>query len=211
MRKLTRFVPLAVLASFALLCLPGALRAQQTSPPAGNQIMGEVRFEGVGKVEKSSGVWIDGLYVGFVKELKGDKKILLLPGEHEISVRQSGYQDFVQKIVVEPGQVQSLRIKMDRDPRVQYAASNAQIKIIVDPDRAAVFVDNNFTGHAHDFGGVGRAMLLSPGKHRIRIALPGYQAFETDVDLQAGQKFQIKTDLVKGSIESAGPLIKPGT
>jgi hypothetical protein len=28
--------------------------------------------------------------VGYLKELKGDKKVLLLPGEHVISVRQNG-------------------------------------------------------------------------------------------------------------------------
>ena len=39
-------------------------------------------------------MWVDGNYVGYLKELKGDKKILLLPGEHEIAVRQSGYDDF---------------------------------------------------------------------------------------------------------------------
>lgn len=96
-RKLTRFVPLTVFASFALLLLPAIAQAQQGIPPAGNQVMGELRFEGAGKVEKASGVWIDGQYVGFVNELKGDKKILLLPGEHEVSVRQNGYQDLCRK------------------------------------------------------------------------------------------------------------------
>jgi PEGA domain len=209
-RKITRIVPLLVLAWIVLLSLPEISKAQQPPPPAGNQVMGEVRFDGAGKTEKTSGVWIDGQYVGFVNELKGDKKILLLPGEHEIAVKQNGYQDFVQKVVVEPGQVQTLRIKMERDPRVKYAQANAEVKIVVEPDRAAVFVDNTFAGHAHEFGGVGRAMLIPPGKHRIRIALPGYQDFVTEVELKPGQKFEIKTELAKGSIESAGPEIKPG-
>ncbi len=74
-----------------------------------SKVMGEVQFDGATKVEKDSGVWVDGGYVGYLKELKGDKKVLLLPGEHEIVVRQSGYNDFSQKIVVEPGQTQSGR------------------------------------------------------------------------------------------------------
>ena len=60
--------------------------------------MGEVKFEGTTKMEKEAGVWVDGHYVGYLKELKGNKKIMLLPGEHEISVRQSGYDDFVKKV-----------------------------------------------------------------------------------------------------------------
>src|ERR1700738_862820 len=84
-----------------------------------NKVMGEVQFEGVTKVEKDSGVWVDGGYVGYLKALTGNKKVLLLPGEHEISVRQSGYDDFVQKIVVEPGQVQLVRVTMHLMARAQ--------------------------------------------------------------------------------------------
>ena len=43
-------------------------------------------------------------------------------------------------------------------------------------------------------------MLVSPGKHRVKIALPGYQAFETEVNLLPHQKITIKTNLVPGSI-----------
>jgi preprotein translocase subunit SecD len=51
-------------------------------------------------------------------------------------------------------------------------------------------------------------MLISPGKHRIKVELPGYQTFETEVNLLAGQKSEVKTELVKGSIEQASTLIK---
>ena len=54
-----------------------------------NQVLGEVQFVTKTKTAKTSGVWIDGQYVGYAAELKDDKKVLLLPGEHEISVRQS--------------------------------------------------------------------------------------------------------------------------
>lgn len=173
-----------------------------------NEVMGEVLFIGASKVEKTSGVWVDGQYVGYVDELKGTKKVMLLPGEHEIAVRQSGYKDFIQKVVVEPGKQTTLRVTMERDLRFQYPAVYSEIKLQVTPDRAAVFVDDRFVGHVHEFGGVGRKMQVSPGKHRIKIALPGYRTFETEVNLLPKQKFTIKTDLVKGSITQAGPLIK---
>src|SRR2546429_5537059 len=41
------------------------------------------------------------------------------------------------------------------------------------------------------------------GKHRIKVALPGYRTFETEVGLLAGQKSEVKTELLKGSIEQA--------
>lgn len=179
-----------------------------TSARAQNEVMGEVRFDGATKVERGSGVWIDGQYVGFLKELTGDKKIVLLPGEHQIVVRQSGYKDFTRSIVVEPRQIQTIKVTMQKDPQARYPSITATLKLNIVPDRAAVFLDDAYVGHASEFGGAFRSMLISPGKHRIKIALPGYRTFETEVNLIAGQKSEIKTELVKGSIEQAGALMK---
>jgi hypothetical protein len=179
-----------------------------SSAAAQNQIMGEVQFSGATKVEKDSGVWVDGQYVGYLKELKRKKKILLLPGKHQIAVRQSGYDDFSQEIVVEPGQAQTVEVAMKLNPRASAPDVTATLKLKVQPDRAAVFLDDKFVGHAGDFGGAFRSMLISPGKHRIKVELPGYRTFETEVNLLAGQKSEVKTELVKGSIEQASNLIK---
>ena len=175
---------------------------------AQNQVLGEVQLVGKTKADKTSGVWVDGQYIGYVDELKDDKKILLLPGEHEIAVRQSGYTDFAQKVVVEPGKKTILQVVMLKDPRTQFPKVTAQIKLHVTPERAAVFVDDAFVGSVNEFMGVGHGMLVSPGKHRIKIALPGYQAFNTEVSLLPRQKITIKTDLLPGSITQAGPSIK---
>ena len=173
-----------------------------------NKVMGEVEFVAATEVEKHSGVWVDGQYVGYLSELKGDGRVLLLPGEHEVAVRQSGYKDFTQEVLVEPGQKQTINVTLVKDPRAQLPAVTAEVKLTVTPSRAAVFLDDSFVGPVHDFGGLGRALLVSPGKHRIKIALPGYQTFETEINLLPNQKFTVKTDLVKGSIKQAGPLIK---
>ncbi|MFZ0276792.1 MAG: PEGA domain-containing protein [Candidatus Sulfotelmatobacter sp.] len=165
-----------------------------------NSVMGEIQFEGKSHVEKTSGVWVDGGYVGYLSELKGSKKVLLLPGEHTISVRQDGYQDFTQRIRVEPGEKQVVRVAMERAPTGPLPAAMATLKISVNPSRAAVFLDNLFVGHVGEFEGVGRGLLVAPGEHRIKIALPGYQAFETEVNPLANQNVEIKTDLLKDNL-----------
>ena len=200
--KSIRFLIVALVFA-SLFFAPFRVRAAQ------NQVMGELQFSGATKVERDSGVWIDGQYVGYLKELKGNKKIMLLPGDHEISVRQAGYDDFTRRIVAEPGQVQPFHVKMEREPRTQYPSANAAIlKLNITPERAAVFVDGGYIGHASDFGGVFHSMLVIPGKHRIKIELPGYQTFETEINLLARQKSEVKTELVRGSIEQAGVLVK---
>jgi hypothetical protein len=54
-------------------------------------------------------------------------------------------------------------------------------------------------------------MLVVPGAHRIRIALPGYETFETDINPRPRQKVEVKTDLVKSEIPVAEPLLKGET
>src|ERR1700738_1433935 len=165
---------------------------------AGNDVLGRLQLLGTAKVERTSGVWVDGQYLGYLQELKGSKKILLLPGEHEIAVRQGGYLDFVQKISIQPGEKKIISVTMERDSRVQMPVVTAEIKLDVNPNRAAVFVDGVFVGHVAEFGGIGRALLVTPGKRKVVISLPEYQTFETDIDLVANQKSTIKTELVKG-------------
>jgi len=189
----------------ALVLFPaGRLYAQE------NQVLGEVQFEGKTNVDKTSGVWVDGQYLGYVKELKGSKKVLLMPGEHAISVRQNGYQNFVQKVVLQPGQTQLISVTMEKAATgpMPPDAELATIRIHVNPSRAAVFVDERFVGHVAEFEGVGKSMLVVPGTHRIRIALPGYETFESDINPLPKQKVDVKTDLVKSDVPVAEPLMK---
>ena len=176
--------------ALVLACLSIFIQASY----AGNDVLGELQLEGATKVEKTSGVWIDGQYLGYLEELKGSKKILLLPGEHKITVRQNGYQDFMQNVVLHPGEKQLVTVKMVKDTRFVMPAVTAEVKISVNPDRAAVFLDGLYVGHAAEFGG---GLIVAPGHRKITISLPGYETFSTEVDLAPKQKFEIKTDLVK--------------
>jgi len=172
-----------------------------------NQVMGEIHFEGKSKVEKTSGVWIDGQYVGYLKELKGNKKVLLLPGEHTISVRQNGYQDFTQRVDLKPGEKLTVQVAMMKAPTGTNPAAWSTVKIDVNPPRAAVFLDGNFIGHVGEFEGFGRALLVAPGTHNIKIALPGYQTFDTQIDPLAHQKVELKTTLLKNNGPTSDPSL----
>ena len=199
--------PLRLILAGLLIALGLALPSSSTSAQS-NKVMGEVKFDGATKLDRDAGVWVDGNYVGYVKELKGSKKVLLLPGNHKIVARQAGYADFVQDIVVEPGGVQTLAVRLSRLPAATAPAITATLKLTIHPPRAAVFLDGNYIGHAGELGGSVHSLLVSPGKHHIKVELPGYRTFETEVNLLEGQKSEVKTELVKGSIEQAGSDIK---
>lgn len=191
-----------------LLCL---LLGAGSTLHANNHVLGQIRFVAANKAAKSSGVWIDGQYVGYLKELKGSRKILLLPGEHRIVVKQDGYLNFRRTVTLEPGQKVAIGVAMRKDPHSHYPAVYSQLKLSVDPDRAAVFVDGRFVGHAGEFGGIGRGMLLAPGRHRIEIDQPGYRKFVSTVNLLPHQKMELKTKLLKGSITRVSGLLRSKT
>jgi len=208
-KGLTTCRRVAGIAAAILLCaLLSSAQNQSTPTTTGNQVMGQVDFHAKTKAEKTAGVWIDGQYVGYVEELRGDKRVSLLPGEHTVSARQTGYFQVTEKIVTEPGKQTDIEITLTRDPKVQFSATPAEIKLKITPERAAVFVDGEFAGTVNQFSGVGRAMLVSPGNHHIKIDLAGFRPFETDVTLAPKQKISIKADLVQGSILQADPAIK---
>src|SRR5580704_8753691 len=138
---------LSLLWMFLLLCALSLCPAVYGE----NDVMGEVQFEGKSHVDKTSGVWVDGEYVGYLKELKGSKKVLLLPGEHTITVRQDGYQDFTERVVLQPGEKQVVRVAMAKAPTGPMPSVTATVKIAVNPSRAAVFLDGLFVGHVGEF------------------------------------------------------------
>ena len=189
-----RVMPLTVILLISVVC-------------AQVQVQSELRFAGHSKDEKTAGVWVDGQYVGFVKELAGDKKLKLLPGKHEIVIRQAWYDEFVTEVILEPGQTYEVNVKLVKSAHLPTKDATGELKIAATPSRAVVFVDGQYAGHVDEFDGVGKAMLLTPGQHRLHIALPGYLPFDTMVDLRPQQKLKIQTDLVKGSITEAGSQV----
>lgn len=173
-----------------------------------NKLMGEVKFEGSTKVDRDAGVWVDDQYLGYVKELKGDKKVMLLPGKHHVVAKEAGYDNFERDIVVEPQGTQSVAIHLTPVEGAETPKVTSELKLTIQPSRAAVFVDQKYVGHAGELGGAVHSLELPPGEHHIKVELAGYRTFETDVNLVAGQKSEVKTELVKGSIEDAGSDIK---
>jgi PEGA domain len=179
---------------------PAASRDEEPGAalPAQNQQPGELRFSADNQDERDAGVWIDAKYFGYVKELKGDKKVLLPPGEHEISIRENGYKDLVKRIVIEAGQPQTVDVVLDENPKAIYPGDDAaELRLDIQPKRAAVFLDDTYVGHGADFGGRFHSMLVAPGKHRLKVTLDGYQPYESEINPTASEKSRMKIVLRK--------------
>ena len=57
---------------------------------AEDRVQSELRFKGHNKAEKTAGVWVDGQYVGSVKELSGDIRSRYCPASTTYSCARPG-------------------------------------------------------------------------------------------------------------------------
>ena len=195
----------ALLLSIAASCAAAGAFA---APP----LQGELEIRAASKLERSAGVWLDGQYVGAVHELGGRGSLVLLPGEHELTFKLIGYEDVTSTIVAEPGVRQEYRIAMTGKATAVYPerANTAQLRVDVKPEDAAIFINESYVGRTDRFG-ARQGMRLSPGDYRVTIALPGYQAFDAELTLRAGQTYEIKTELAKGLVEDQAPELSAQT
>src|SRR5579872_7542810 len=143
------------LRAMCLMALGGlsGIVSVHTTVHAQNRIMGQVQFVDASREAKTSGVWVDGQYVGYLGELKGSNRLRLLPGDHDISIRQAGYSEFTQKVVIEPRSVAFVHVNMSKDARFVYPdpKTSSEVRLDVVPTRAAVFVDDAYVGTVDQF------------------------------------------------------------
>ena len=170
---------------------------------AESPLQGEVEIEDASRLERHAGLWLDGQYIGYVSKIGGKGRLELVQGQHELLFKLVGYEDVASTITVEPGTRQEYRLAMTAAAGTTYPEKNetARLRIDVEPESAAIFIDDSFVGRTDSFG-KRQGLRMSAGTHRVTIALPGYEPFNAELTLRAGQTYEIKTDLARGTLEN---------
>jgi len=184
----------------ALFCL-ASVRAQEGAASA----FGEVRFSAASADERDAGVWADGKYEGYVKEFKfrGKRSLLLPAGAHEITIKQSGYEDLTKTVTVAAGQFQDIDVSLVPNPKAIYpGADRAELRLDIRPKNAAVFVDDMYVGHGSDFGGRYHSLFVSPEKHQLKVTLGGYKTYQMQIEPPPNRKTEMKITLDLGDDSS---------
>lgn len=162
-------------------------------------------------------VFVDDCYVGVVDDFDGSfQRLQLPPGRHEIAVKLRGYRTHRFHIYAAPGRTTRLRYDMtqgtgedepddlagegspsaDREGATYRGSRRAdpgagEVRMTVRPEDASVYVDGEFQGVGEEV----RRLDLSPGRHRIEVARPGYRGAERDLEIVAGQPAALDVEL----------------
>lgn len=188
------------------LLLGLALGSISSAAWAVNPLLGKVEISPASRVERDAGVWVDGQYMGYVRHLSGKDRLVLLPGEHDLVFKLVGFEDVASRITVEPGSKVDYRLQMQQREGVTYPEKDAtaKLRLNVEPEEAAIFVNQTYVGHVDRFNGP-KGMRLAPGDYRFTIALPGYRSFETSLTVHANQTYEVKTKLQAAALDEQAP------
>jgi hypothetical protein len=76
-------------------------------------------------------------------------------------------------------------------PRSGNGAETGELRLVVGPEDAAVYVDDEYRGLASRLDTV----RLSPGRHRVEVVRPGYGIAEREVDVRPGTRASLEIEL----------------
>jgi len=81
-------------------------------------------------------------------------------------------------------------------------ANVTQIRTLIDPAKARVYVDGYYAGVADDFDGMFQRLSISPGRHDITLKLEGYASHTFSVYAGGEETIKLRWDMVKGAGET---------
>lgn len=77
-----------------------------------------------------------------------------------------------------------------------------QVRTLVEPREARVYVDGYYAGIVDDFDGIFQRLNVSPGRHDISLRLEGYKSHTFAVYVSPDQTLKLRFDMQEGSGET---------
>lgn len=76
-------------------------------------------------------------------------------------------------------------------------SSQGRLRFEIEPDDAAVYVDDRYVGTAEELSGLRRGLRVNPGKHVVTVVRPGYGTKTVDVESKPGAAVDVVVELEK--------------
>ncbi len=165
---------------------------------------------------------LDGEDLGKARTFNGNRNLLpVAPGRRSFLFQAGGYRTFTVEIDVKAGTMYRLEHFLQKgegdDPasvHLEPVTENAGtvstqpqrsahetgvqkglLKITVQPQDAAVYLDEEFIGRGGELSALHGALPVAAGTHTLEVVRPGYRPFNIQVEVKAGQRASVETTL----------------
>lgn len=74
-------------------------------------------------------------------------------------------------------------------------AAQGRLRFEIEPDDAAVYLDDRYVGTAEELAGLTRGLRVAPGRHTVTVVRPGYGTKTVEVESQPGKAIDVVVEL----------------
>lgn len=82
-----------------------------------------------------------------------------------------------------------------------YYDNSGSVRVIVEPNKTKVYVDEYYAGTADDFDGIFQRLNLRPGRHDITLKLEGYETHKVKLYVPLDHTLKIKHKMARGAAD----------
>jgi hypothetical protein len=125
-----------------------------------------------------AGVFLDGKYLGPAANFASTRTYTVPAGDHELKLVDPRYEEFTQKIKIEPGKLTEVSWIMQKIPVP--TGPFGELRITGAEKFAGVFLNGKFAGHADEFDNFAQRVQLPAGDYELRIVPPNGGAEHTE-------------------------------
>jgi len=86
-------------------------------------------------------------------------------------------------------------------------SDSGSLRVIVDPEKTRVYVDNYYAGVADDFDGIFQRLSVPPGRHEITLKLDGYRTHKFHVYVPVGETLKLHHAMERGTGEDTDEVV----
>lgn len=86
-------------------------------------------------------------------------------------------------------------------------SDSGSLRVIVDPEKTRVYVDNYYAGVADDFDGIFQRLSVPPGRHEITLKLDGYRTHTFRVYVTPGETLKLHHAMERGAGADTGEVV----
>jgi tetratricopeptide (TPR) repeat protein len=158
-------------------------------PSAEVQALGDVKIRGLVVIESEPAGALIYLDSKKSKPLSKTPWNGTLEGEHTIFIEKQGYKPVERRFSPDPNQVFALIFSLAEQDYLGWVEIKSNVPgadIYLDDKSVGVFAKTPYSGN------------IKPGKHKIWVTTEGYDTFETEIDIVAGETHEINAD-IKGN------------